>query len=471
MIHLTCWVDCLQMKPIQDGQYWIASILLGAYIWFVLSAEAQTRGLLTPNFTPSLEVTVMGQKVQGGITLDANWRWSRKIPTNNQNCYSGSWDKSVCSNPVECSKNCALEGVSEEQYKNSYGVTTQGSAVTLKYVTYGPYGRNVGSRVYVLDNTKTNYLGFNPIGREIAFTADVSKLPCGLNGAVYLVEVPLNGDMNNLNTAGAAFGTGYGDAQCPSDIKYIHGWTNLNQSGACANEHDLFETNSQAYAMTLHPCSMKGLFACVNSTTCGFNGNRYKGVCDKDGADYNPFRNGLYKLYGPGTEYLINTLKPFEVVTQFVTVDGKSSGKLKEVRRIFRQNGKAVWGGSLTQASIDKMKKKWGEANDFSRLGGMAAVEASLRRKHVFVMSLWDDNSPAQMRWLDSVYPVGSTKVSDKRGRCSPSDNRDVEYLRNKYSSASVTYSQLQVRAIQKWLVEEPKVMEPNKDSMQAHSF
>lgn len=430
-----------------EWHYLVAAFVLGCYTWFVLAVNAQTKGTVTPNFIPPFPVKLAGKSVNAGIVLDANWRWSRKIESM-QNCFSGSWDPSVCTDPVQCSKNCALEGVSEEQYKNSYGITTQNGAVTLRYVTYGPYGRNVGSRVYVLDESKQNYLAFNPVGYEISFVADVSKLPCGLNGAVYLVEMPLDGGKNSLNSAGAPFGTGYGDAQCPTDIKYIRGWTNLNKTGACANEHDLFETNSQSYAFTLHPCSKSQVYPCTDAKSCGQQGFRYQGVCDKDGADYNPFRFGNKTVYGPGSQFQVDTTQPFEVITQFITDNWKPTGKLVEVRRVFKQKGKTVFGGSLTQKSVETTKIKFGESNDFARLGGMAAVEASLRRKHVFVMSLWDDNSSAQMRWLDSVYPVGSGKSSDMRGRCSPNDNRDVEGLRNQYASASVTYSQLQLRSL-----------------------
>lgn len=438
---------------------WLYVFLVWGYL--ASTVQSQTKGTLTPNHIPPFSVKVNGKQVKGGITLDANWRWSRLIPTNNRNCYNGQWDKSVCTDPISCSKKCALEGVDATQYGGSYGITTANDSVTLRYVTQGPYGRNVGSRVYVLDASKENYLGFNPIGYEIAFTADVSKLPCGLNGAVYLVEVPLNGNKGPLNTAGAAYGTGYGDAQCPKDIKYINGWTNLNNSGACAHEHDLFETNSESFAFTLHPCAKPGLVACTNAKTCGDGPARYQGVCDKDGADYNPYRMGKTNQYGPGKQYTINTLKSFEVITQFITHNGQPTGQLKEIRRLFRQSGKVIVSGSLTDESIAKTKSGWGEQNDFKRLGGMGAVEASLRRKHIFVMSLWDDTSSAQMRWLDSVYPVGSGKPSDKRGRCTPSDNRDVEYLRSRYSSASVTYSRIQVRK----MTATPHVLDNSCDS------
>ena len=53
----------------------------------------------------------------------------------------------------------------------------------------------------------------------------MSNLPCGLNGAVYFVEMDADGGMAKYTTnkAGAKYGTGYCDTQCPHDIKFING--------------------------------------------------------------------------------------------------------------------------------------------------------------------------------------------------------------------------------------------------------
>jgi cellulose 1,4-beta-cellobiosidase len=50
-----------------------------------------------------------------------------------------------------------------------------------------------------------------------------SQLPCGLNGALYFVAMDSDGGMAKFptNKAGAKYGTGYCDAQCPQDIKFI----------------------------------------------------------------------------------------------------------------------------------------------------------------------------------------------------------------------------------------------------------
>jgi hypothetical protein len=53
----------------------------------------------------------------------------------------------------------------------------------------------------------------------------MSNLPCGLNGALYFISMDQDGGKSRFpnNKAGAKFGTGYCDAQCPKDIKFING--------------------------------------------------------------------------------------------------------------------------------------------------------------------------------------------------------------------------------------------------------
>jgi cellulose 1,4-beta-cellobiosidase len=69
---------------------------------------------------------------------------------------------------------------------------------------------------------------FKLVNKEFTIDVDVSKLPCGINGALYFVEMPHNGDKGvGNNNAGSPYGTGYCDAQCPHDIKFIKGKANV----------------------------------------------------------------------------------------------------------------------------------------------------------------------------------------------------------------------------------------------------
>lgn len=106
----------------------------------------------------------------------------------------------------------------------TYGITTSGNALTLKFVIKGQYSTNIGSRVYLLQDDNT-YQIFKLANQEFTFDVDMSKLPCGLNGAVYFVEMEADGGKgkNPNNKAWAKYGTGYCDTQCPHDIKFING--------------------------------------------------------------------------------------------------------------------------------------------------------------------------------------------------------------------------------------------------------
>ena len=94
----------------------------------------------------------------------------------------------------------------------------------MKFITSNTNGKNIGSRVYLMD-TDEKYQMFNLLNQEFTFDVDVSQLPCGLNGALYFSEMDSDGGMSRFTTnkAGAKYGTGYCDSQCPKDIKFING--------------------------------------------------------------------------------------------------------------------------------------------------------------------------------------------------------------------------------------------------------
>jgi cellulose 1,4-beta-cellobiosidase len=153
----------------------------------------------------------------GSIVLDSNWRWLHTT-SGYTNCYTGaSWDTSLCPNGATCAANCALDGAN---YSGTYGITTSGNALTLRFKT----GSNIGSRVYLMEND-TTYKLFKLKNKEFTFDVDVSQLGCGLNGALYFVDMEADGGLSKYpsNKAGAKYGTGYCDAQCPHDIKFING--------------------------------------------------------------------------------------------------------------------------------------------------------------------------------------------------------------------------------------------------------
>lgn len=158
---------------------------------------------------------------EGQIVLDANWRWTHHKDSST-NCYTGNtWDTSVCPDGKTCAANCAVDGA---DYTGNYGISVAGNALTLKFVTNNSNGKNIGSRVYLM-NSDSQYELFKVLNQEFTFDVDVSNLPCGLNGALYFSEMDADGGLAKFpgNKAGAKYGTGYCDSQCPKDIKFING--------------------------------------------------------------------------------------------------------------------------------------------------------------------------------------------------------------------------------------------------------
>lgn len=187
------------------------------------AVQAQQIGTYTAEVHPSLTwqtCTAPGSctTTTGSVVLDANWRWTHST-SSTTNCYTGNtWDATLCPNDVTCAANCALDGAS---YASTYGVTTSGNSLKIDFVTQSTQA-NVGARLYLMaDNT--HYETFNMLQKEFTFDVDVSQLPCGLNGALYMTAMPADGGISSTNKAGAQYGTGYCDSQCPRDLKFIAG--------------------------------------------------------------------------------------------------------------------------------------------------------------------------------------------------------------------------------------------------------
>lgn len=197
-----------------------------AFASLLVAARAQQVGTNTAETHPPLTVskcTASGCTTSAqSIVIDANWRWLHTT-TGYTNCYTGNtWNATLCPDGVKCAANCALDGA---DYSGTYGTTTTGNALKLNFVTKGS-STNIGSRTYLMAaGSTTKYQMFQLLGQEFTFDVDVSDLPCGLNGALYFSEMDEDGGMSRFptNKAGAKYGTGYCDAQCPQDIKFING--------------------------------------------------------------------------------------------------------------------------------------------------------------------------------------------------------------------------------------------------------
>ena len=449
---------------------YLLSILLAATL-LASAVNCQQVGHQQAEVHPSLTVqscTKSGgcQSQQKSVVIDSNWRWTHTV-NGYKNCYTGNtWDTSLCPDGKTCAQNCALDGA---DYQGTYGVIASGSSLKLKFVTHGPYSNNIGSRLYLLDS-ETEYMMFKLKNKEFTFDVDVSNLPCGLNGALYFAEMEADGGMDKYpgNKCGAKYGTGYCDAQCPHDLKFINGEANcegwkpsssdknsgVGKYGTCCNEMDIWESNSISTAYTSHVCTVQGQTRCEGQQ-CGDTdaGQRHNGVCDKDGCDFNPYRLGDKSFFGPAANFTIDTTKTFTVVTQFITTDGSDNGDLSEIRRLWVQNGKVInsnnvtVGGkqfnSITDNFCNAQKQAFGDPNDYEKRGGNKAMGGSLERGMVLVMSLWDDHA-VHMLWLDSSYPPDKSPSAPgvTRGTC-PTSSGAPDQVENQYPNAYVTYSNI----------------------------
>jgi len=211
-----------------------------------------------------------------------------------------------------------------------------------------------------------------------------------------------------------------------------------------------------ASAVTPHVCTVQGQYRC-NGTQCGDDpNNRYGGVCDKDGCDFNSFRMGNKQFFGKNM--VVDTTQKVTVVTQFIT-DGTDGGALSEIRRFYVQNGKVIPNSkvqiqgiqpvnSISDAFCKQQKGVFGDRNDFEAKGGLKAVGQALDRGVVLVMSLWDDHA-VHMLWLDSNYPTNAdpNKPGVARGACSTSSGNPNDVERD-FPHSNVIFSNIKFGSI-----------------------
>lgn len=204
-----------------------------AFFGLIASVKAQGVCSLNAEGKPSLTWQTCSSSGcttnNGQLVIDSNWRWAHST-SSSTNCYTGNtWDATLCPSDTACAANCCLDG--SGGYQSTYGVSTSGNAATLGFVTNGAYATNIGSRLYLMASD-TEYQMFNLLGKEFTFDVDVTTLGCGLNGALYFVNMDADGGKSKYpaNKAGAAYGTGYCDTQCAMDLKWINGLVSCRHS-------------------------------------------------------------------------------------------------------------------------------------------------------------------------------------------------------------------------------------------------
>lgn len=400
------------------------------------------------------------------VTLDSQYRWVHDAKKDSYTtCFDGKkFNQKLCTDARTCTQQCAIEGNTMEDYTVKYGVNFVDRGVKLQFGTKGQYGMNYGSRVYVMEGER--YKVFKLKNREFTFDVDVSETPCGLNAAVYFVAMDPEGDKGlGNNEAGAKYGLGYCDAQCPRNIKWVQGEANLDwdaatqrgHRGSCCPELDVFEANRNASAFTLHPCESPMPQTCEGDD-CGR-------TCDTVGCQFNSHPLGSHSFWGPG--FKVDTKKPVTLVTQFLTFDGTDEGPLSEIRRFYIQDGKLINNSDASLPRFPDMtgrsiNEKFCNAQHAAQLGTgnaltsksfapemgsyMKKMGEALDRGMVLILSLWDDPS-TNMAWLDSPKGFGQTNAEIPQSLKGPCFGKP-EDIRSEHKDASVKYSNFKYGAI-----------------------
>ncbi|KAJ4298961.1 hypothetical protein N0V90_004205 [Kalmusia sp. IMI 367209] len=394
----------------------MASTALFTATLLAATALAQVPGPLTPEVHPSLTsytCTKSGgcQALNTSVVLDSAYRWLHNVD-GYSNCITSGFNETFCPDVETCAKTCSLEGVDYA----SYGIRTSGDALTMNIYKTDP-ATNVTTlsspRVYLLKDDET-YDHFSLLNKEFSFDVDVSNVPCGINGALYFSEMNQKGDQNELNKAGAKYGTGYCDAQCPT-VNFIKG--EVRSAATVMRVTKVFVTKMAATSTPI---------ATETKPTTALEGN-----------------------------YTVDTGKPFTVVTQFITSDGSANGTLKEIRRLYVQAGKVIQNAKVNVPGLDpadsisdeyctKQKQVFGGQDDTARQGGLKQMGEAIRRGMVLAFAIWDD-AGSYMGWLDQdPYPADadSSKPGVGRGPCPTTGGRPADLIKQ-YPNARVVFSNI----------------------------
>ena len=393
----------------------MAPTTLGLALAFLSLTSAQQIGKL-PEVHPRLltqKCTTKGGCVtqKTSVVLDAGSHPLNAISTG-ESCLNatGGIDTSICSTAKDCGKKCAYDGTN---YADN-GVRTRGDSLHLReYLRKDGKVVKVSPRLYLLAEGGKEYVEMQLVNQELSFDVDMSNLPCGMNAALYLGAMDADGGRGRLNPAGATYGTGYCDAQCYTPT-WLNGVLNEEGLGACCNEMDIWESNARATGYTPHACNITGFYGCEGDE-CGPDG-----VCDKPGCGFNPYANGAKQFYGLGREFRVDTTRVFTVTTQFISANGKANGRLKEIRRKYKQNGKVIHNVRVVvdDSEYDSITSAYctaENADSFQDHGGLKQMGEALSRGMVLTFALWNDDT-GFMNWLDAgdAGPCNDTEGDPK---------------------------------------------------------
>mmetsp|Transcript_98405 Transcript_98405/g.195128 ORF Transcript_98405/g.195128 Transcript_98405/m.195128 type:complete len:593 (-) Transcript_98405:104-1882(-) len=181
---------------------------------------------------------------------------------------------------------------------------------------------------------------FKLIGRKFSYTVDISRVGCACNLAVYLIAQPARG-RNGYPNPGPQ-----GDYYCDAN----------KVQGQWCPEIDIMEANRHVFAATPHMCDTP-------------NSRGHYSNCDRSGMGQNT--RDKPGVYGYGSEFTINTYKPFIVTTEFVTEDGYHLSGMRTVLsqedrevELGHSNTDSTYLGHLSKVLADGMTMRityWGK--------------------------------------------------------------------------------------------------------------
>lgn len=380
---------------------------VGLALLGLASAQTQLGTEVHPQLT-TYRCTVAGGCTESTnyVVLDSLAHWVHQV---NSTVGCGDWgsapNATACPTEEACAANCVQEAQTDYA---SVGVTTDGASLRMQMIVNNA---SVSPRIYLLDETEAKYEMTQFTGGEFSFDIDATKLPCGMNSALYLSEMEADGGLSELNQGGAARGTGYCDAQCYT-TPFINGVANIDGAGACCNEMDIWEANARATQIAPHPCNESGVYLC-SGAECASDG-----VCDKNGCGWNTYRLDQADYYGEGSGFDVDTTQPFTVVTQF-PVD-EATGQLSAINRLYVQGGVVVRAETVDKEglpAVDGITADYCTASGataFDRLGALAAMGDAMARGMVMAFSIWW-STDGSMVWLDGA--------SQGAGPCTDADD------------------------------------------------
>ncbi|QRV99866.1 beta-1,4-D-glucan cellobiohydrolase [Ceratobasidium sp. AG-Ba] len=226
------------------------------------------------------------------------------------------------------------------------------------------------------------------------------------------------------NKAGAKYGAGYCDSQCPNHTEFING-----EASPTVTFLRLIRTSGKR-TRWLRPM----LLTLAQSLV----------------------RPAVQVTSTPATVTRLDAASThstwFTVVTQFITSDNTAAGALTEIRRLYVQDARVIQNSktniagmaaydSITDKFYTDQKAAFSDVNTFAAMGGLATMDKSFSKGVALGMSVWDDHA-ANVLWLDSSFPINldPSKPGVARGSCTASSGAPSD-IETSAASASVTHS------------------------------